>query len=107
MTTIELEKTFFFFLISRKDYYFGRGELDSKVEGVMVKGDKNTNFFHQVAKSNRKFNKNDDVTSNPVEVKDHIVHFFTWLVLRMKTGGQIWMFFLSILLVRRMQLGRS
>jgi hypothetical protein len=77
----------------------------------MVKGDKNTNFFfRQVAKSNRKFNKieslaiNDDITSNSVEVKDHIVHFFTWLVLR---GGQIWMFFLSIQLVRRMQLGRS
>jgi hypothetical protein len=53
----------------------------------LKEGDKNTNIFHRVANSHRKFNRVDSliingiISKNPVEIKEHLVHFYKNLYL--------------------------
>jgi len=48
----------------------------------LKEGDKNTNFFHKVANSHRKFNQvnslkiNGEISKNPAEIQEHIVQFY-------------------------------
>jgi hypothetical protein len=51
----------------------------------LKEGDKNTNFFHRVANSHRKFNQvnslkiNGKISKNPAEIQEHIVQFYNIL----------------------------
>jgi hypothetical protein len=51
----------------------------------LKEGDKNTNVFHRMANSHRKFNHvdslniNDATSKNPVEIQEHIVHYYNKL----------------------------
>ena len=40
-------------------YFYGGDELEAKILGVVVKGDKCTKFFHSIANSNRRYNSID------------------------------------------------
>jgi hypothetical protein len=48
----------------------------------LKEGDKNTNFFHRMANSHRKFNKVDSlsingiISRNPAEIKEHLVRYY-------------------------------
>jgi hypothetical protein len=48
----------------------------------LKEGDKNTNFFHRMANSHRKFNKVDSlsingiISRNPTEIKEHLVQYY-------------------------------
>jgi hypothetical protein len=48
----------------------------------LKEGDKNTNIFHRVANSHRKFNQvdslsiNGTISRNPAEIKEHIVQYY-------------------------------
>jgi hypothetical protein len=60
--------------------------LEAKVEDALVKeGDKCSKFFHQVANSNRRNNSIElllvygSVSSDQIEIRDHIVHFYDGL----------------------------
>jgi hypothetical protein len=51
----------------------------------LKEGDKNTNFFHRVANSHRKFNHVDSLningatSKNPMEIEEHIVQYYNKL----------------------------
>jgi hypothetical protein len=69
----ELEKTLLFEEMSWRQ----------KSRALWLKeGDKNTNFFHRVANSHRKFNQVDSLNingiifRNPAEIKEHLVQFY-------------------------------
>jgi len=53
----------------------------------LKEGDKNTNIFHRVANSHRKFNQvnflkiNGEISKNPVEIQEDIVQFYNNLYL--------------------------